>query len=137
MFFSTIKVWNAIGTFLNLTVNSSGCYSYICEQLRTTMKTTTKSDYFSTEQEQVARFAKAMGHPVRIAILQLLNSQTCCFHGDMAEELPIAKSTLSQHLNELKDAGLIQGNITPPTVKYCINRENWDLAKKLLNEVLK
>jgi ArsR family transcriptional regulator len=101
------------------------------------MATTSKSDYFTNEQEQTARFAKAMGHPVRIAILQLLNAQTCCFHGDMAEELPVAKSTLSQHLNELKDAGLIQGSITPPTVKYCINKENWNLAKRLLNETLK
>ncbi|WP_291101839.1 MULTISPECIES: ArsR/SmtB family transcription factor [unclassified Flavobacterium] len=101
------------------------------------MATVAKSDYFTKEQEQTARFAKAMGHPVRIAILQLLNSQNCCFHGDMAEELPIAKSTLSQHLNELKDAGLIQGNVAPPTAKYCINKENWNLAKKLLNEVLK
>jgi predicted transcriptional regulator len=100
------------------------------------MATDTKPIYFSKKQEQTARFAKAMGHPVRIAILQLLNSQTCCYHGDMADELPIAKSTLSQHLNELKDAGLIQGDITPPTVKYCINRENWNLAKMLLNEVL-
>lgn len=96
----------------------------------------TKSKYFTEEQEQTARFAKALGHPVRIAILQLLHSQSCCYHGDMAEELPIAKSTLSQHLNELKKAGLIQGNITPPSVKYCINRENWDLAKKLLNALL-
>jgi ArsR family transcriptional regulator len=101
------------------------------------MATTTKSDYFTIEQEQTARFAKAMGHPIRIAILQLLNSQSCCYHGDMAEELPIAKSTLSQHLNELKDAGLIQGTFTPPSVKYCINRENWELAKRLLNETLK
>lgn len=101
------------------------------------MKTISKSDYFTTEQEQTARFAKALGHPVRIAILQLLNSQVCCFHGDMAEVLPIAKSTLSQHLNELKDAGLIKGTITPPTVKYCINKENWELAKQLLNAVLK
>jgi ArsR family transcriptional regulator len=100
------------------------------------MPTTSKSDYFTNEQEQTARFAKALGHPVRIAILQLLNNQTCCFHGDMAEELPIAKSTLSQHLNELKDAGLIQGNITPPTVRYCINRENWNLAIRLLNDLL-
>lgn len=84
------------------------------------------------EQEQIARFAKAMGHPIRIAILRMLANQTCCFHGDMSELLPIAKSTLSQHLNELKDAGLIQGEITPPTVKYCINRENWRLVKKLL-----
>jgi ArsR family transcriptional regulator, arsenate/arsenite/antimonite-responsive transcriptional repressor len=55
----------------------------------------------------------------------------------MAEELPIAKSTLSQHLNELKDAGLIQGDITPPTTKYCINKENWALAKRLLSNALK
>ena len=101
------------------------------------MNTDKKIKYFTKEQEQTARFAKALGHPVRIAILQLLNYQTCCFHGDMAEELPIAKSTLSQHLNALKEAGLIQGDITPPTVKYCINRENWNLAKMLLNEVLK
>ncbi len=100
------------------------------------MSTDIKSNYFSKEQEQTARFAKALGHPVRIAILQLLNNQTCCYHGDMAEELPIAKSTLSQHLNELKDAGLIQGNITPPTVRYCINRENWNLAIRLLNGIL-
>lgn len=84
------------------------------------------------EQEQMARFAKALGHPIRIAILRMLANQTCCFHGDMSELLPIAKSTLSQHLNELKDAGLIQGEITPPTVKYCINKENWTLVKKLL-----
>ncbi len=101
------------------------------------MSNTSKSAYFTNEQEQTAQFAKALGHPVRIAILQLLNNQTCCYHGDMAEELPVAKSTLSQHLNELKDAGLIQGSITPPTVKYCINRENWELAKKLFNETLK
>ncbi|MCF8448747.1 MAG: winged helix-turn-helix domain-containing protein [Taibaiella sp.] len=100
------------------------------------MKVKSKSDYFTREQEQAARFAKALGHPVRIAILQLLHSQTCCYHGDMADELPVAKSTISQHLNELKDAGLIQGDITPPTVKYCINADNWELAKKLFNQVL-
>ncbi|MET0758961.1 MAG: winged helix-turn-helix domain-containing protein [Flavobacterium sp.] len=96
----------------------------------------TKADYFTDHQIDLARFAKALGHPIRIAILQLLNSQSCCYHGDMAEELPIAKSTLSQHLNELKDAGLIQGTITAPTVKYCINRENWALAKSLMNGLL-
>ena len=95
-----------------------------------------RKDYFTAEQEQTARFAKALGHPVRIAILELLHSQSCCYHGDMAEELPIAKSTLSQHLKELKEAGLIQGDITPPTTKYCINVENLNLAKTLLNKVL-
>lgn len=103
----------------------------------TFMPVTTKANYFTKEQEQTARFAKAMGHPVRIAILELLDSQACCYHGDMAEELPIAKSTLSQHLKELKQAGLIQGDITPPSTKYCINRENWILAKALINSVLK
>ena len=100
------------------------------------MPSINKTGYFTSEQEQTARFAKALGHPVRIAILGLLSSQSCCYHGDMAEELPIAKSTLSQHLNELKEAGLIQGNITPPTTKYCINRENYDLAKSLISKVL-
>jgi DNA-binding transcriptional ArsR family regulator len=84
------------------------------------------------EQEKIARIAKALGHPIRIAILQMLASQTCCYHGDMSEILPVAKSTLSQHLNELKDAGLIQGEINLPSVKYCINKENWEQAKKLL-----
>ena len=88
------------------------------------------------EQKQLARFAKALGHPIRIAILQMLAKQTCCYHGDMSEVLPIAKSTLSQHLNELKEAGLIQGTITPPTVKYCINKENWTLAKSLFEALL-
>lgn len=92
-----------------------------------------KLTYYTEEQEQTARIAKALSNPVRIAILQLLHSQSCCYHGDMAEELPIAKSTLSQHLNELKDAGLIQGNITPPTVKYCIHTENWAKAKKMFS----
>lgn len=101
------------------------------------MPSTDKSTYFTSEQAQTARFAKALGHPVRVAILELLNSQACCYHGDMAEELPIAKSTLSQHLNELKDAGLIQGDITPPSTKYCINQENFALAKALLTKVFK
>lgn len=91
---------------------------------------------YTVEQEQMARFAKALSHPVRIAILQLLASQTCCYHGDMSEILPVAKSTLSQHLKELKDAGLIQGEITLPSVKYCINKENWSLAKKLFDALL-
>lgn len=87
----------------------------------------------TVEQEQLARFAKALGHPIRIAILEMLANQSCCYHGDMSEVLPIAKSTLSQHLNELKGAGLIQGTITLPTVKYCVNQENWEKAKSLFS----
>lgn len=83
-------------------------------------------------QKQTARFAKALAHPVRIYILELLSKQTCCYSGDLAEELPIARSTLSQHLKELKKAGLIQGETNPPKIKYCINKENWTKANKLL-----
>ena len=84
------------------------------------------------EQENNARIAKALAHPVRIAILQMLASQACCYHGDMSEVIPVAKSTLSQHLKELREAGLIQGAITPPSVKYCINEENWQMAKNII-----
>lgn len=81
--------------------------------------------------EELARFAKALGHPTRLQILQLLDSQACCFTGDLVDVIPAAQSTISQHLKELKKAGLIQGEITPPRVKYCVNRENWAKAKKL------
>ena len=86
---------------------------------------------YSIRQEQLARFAKAMGHPARIAILQFLAKQKTCYFGDIHEELPIAKATVSQHLKELKEAGLIQGEVETPKVKYCINRDNWQLAEEL------
>lgn len=92
-----------------------------------------KKDY-SEKQERLARYAKAMGHPARIAILEFLAKQESCYFGDLHEELPIAKATVSQHLKELKDAGLIQGEIEAPKVKYCINRENWKQAKSLFSE---
>lgn len=91
---------------------------------------------FSENQKQTARFAKALGHPVRIYVLELLSKQACCYSGDLSEILPVAKSTLSQHLKELKKAGLIQGEIEAPKVKYCINRENWEKAKILFKELL-
>jgi len=86
------------------------------------------------EQKQMARFAKALGHPVRIYIMELLSKQACCYSGDLSEVLPIAKSTLSQHLKELKNAGLIQGEIEAPKIKYCINRENWEIARNLFRK---
>lgn len=92
-----------------------------------------KKDY-TPNQEQIARFAKALGHPARIAILDFLAKRDTCYFGDIHEELPIAKATVSQHLKELKDAGLIQGEIEAPKVKYCINRKNWLLAKEMFNK---
>lgn len=87
---------------------------------------------FSQKQELVAKFSNALANPIRVAILELLSNQSCCYHGDLSEEFHIANSTLSQHLKVLKEAGLIQGEIMPPKTKYCINKENWALAKGLL-----
>jgi len=88
------------------------------------------------KQKRVARYAKAMGHPVRMYVLELLSKQSCCYSGDLCDELPIAKSTLSQHLKELKNAGLIQGEIESPKIKYCINKENWKEAQQLFKQLL-
>ena len=88
------------------------------------------------QQKKVARFAKAMCHPVRIYVLEVLSKQSCCYSGDLSENLPIAKSTLSQHLKELKEAGLIQGEIEAPKIKYCINKENWKEAQSLFKKYL-
>jgi DNA-binding transcriptional ArsR family regulator len=93
------------------------------------------SEYLTEKQKKFARYAKAMGHPVRMYILNLLAKQSCCYSGDLSEVLPIAKSTLSQHLKELKEAGLIQGEIEAPKIKYCLNRENWEEAKSLFSDL--
>jgi len=92
---------------------------------------------YSEHEKEMARFAKALAHPARIAILKLLAARNTCICNDMVKELPLAQATVSQHLKELKDAGLVQGNITPPSVKYCINRQNWELAKKMFEEFFK
>lgn len=86
---------------------------------------------YTKEQEQFARIAKAIGHSARVAILDYLSNLDSCFLGDIHKELPISKATVSQRLKELKNAGLIQGPIGPPKVRYCINRETWTLAKNL------
>jgi ArsR family transcriptional regulator, arsenate/arsenite/antimonite-responsive transcriptional repressor len=92
-------------------------------------------EIISKEQKKMARYAKAMGHPIRIYVLELLSKQSCCYSGDLTEILPIVKSTLSQHLKELKDAGLIQGEIEAPRIKYCLNKENWAEAQQLFDKL--
>ena len=95
-----------------------------------------KEKAITEEQEKLARYLKALSNPTRIFILDYLanNLNRCCYSGDMAEILPIARSTLSEHLKELKTAGLIQGEINPPYIKYCINPENWEEAKLLVEK---
>ena len=95
-----------------------------------------KEEIITEDQKAIARYAKAMGHPIRMYVLDLLSRQTCCYSGDLTDVLPIAKSTLSQHLKELKDAGLIQGEIEAPRIKYCLNQENWKAAQSLFNKFM-
>jgi len=97
------------------------------------MKRSAKDFEYSEDTEQLAKFAKALGHPARIIILKHLSNQSCCFTGDLLEVLPLAQSTVSQHLKELKEAGLIIGEVNPPKVKYCIDKKNWSLAQRLFD----
>lgn len=87
---------------------------------------------YNSREEQIARYMKALSHPARVAIIRFLANQESCYFGDIHEVLPIAKATVSQHLAELKNSGLIQGDIMPPKVKYCINKEIWQDTKELI-----
>ncbi|PIF01140.1 MAG: transcriptional regulator [Maribacter sp.] len=89
---------------------------------------------YNEDNEALAKFAKALGHPTRIAILRHLENQSCCYTGDLVEVFPLAQSTVSQHLKELKNAGLIQGELKPPKIKYCIDQEKWNIAKSLFEQ---
>lgn len=89
-----------------------------------------KTAYFTDRQNQIARLAKALAHPARIAILDYLSKTDSCICGDIVNELPLAQATVSQHLKELKKAGLIKGNIEGASVCYCIDEKS---IAKLLN----
>lgn len=93
----------------------------------------TKTDLFTTEQNELAMLAKALGHPARIAILQYLSAQNSCFNGTLVQELGLAQATISQHLRELKEMGLIQGTIDGVSINYCIHVTNWKKVKNLFD----
>ncbi|ULQ55688.1 metalloregulator ArsR/SmtB family transcription factor [Flavihumibacter rivuli] len=90
-----------------------------------------KKDIFNKEEQEIAAFAKAIAHPARVAILKVLAERNECICGDIVEVLPLAQSTVSQHLKELKDAGLIKGTIDGPRSCYCIN---WEILASLLEQ---
>lgn len=94
----------------------------------------TKTEIFSEQQNQIAVFAKAFAHPARVAILQHLFKMDTCVCGDLVIEIGLAQPTISQHLKELKQLGLIKGNIEGTSVCYCIDQENWNKMKGILNE---
>jgi len=96
---------------------------------------TNKKTALDAADREVALYARALSHPVRVYIMKKLSvMDACCYSGDLVEELPIGRSTLSQHLKELKHAGFIKGEIEAPFIKYCINREKWEKVKAAFAE---
>ena len=96
----------------------------------------TKTAIFSDEQNEIANFAKVIGHPARVAILQRLFAIDACVCGDLVNEIGLAQPTISQHLKELKNLGLIQGTIDGTSVCYCIHKENWTKMKSIILDFL-
>ncbi|WP_452228414.1 MULTISPECIES: ArsR/SmtB family transcription factor [unclassified Lacinutrix] len=91
-----------------------------------------KTEMFTDQQNEIALFAKAFGHPARVAILQHLFKINACVCGDLVNEIGLAQPTISQHLKELKHLGLIKGNVEGTSVCYCINTENWSKMKNIM-----
>ena len=85
--------------------------------------TRTKTDLFTSDETRLAELAKALAHPARIAILKMLATKNSCICGEIVDELPLAQATVSQHLKELKNVGLIKGEIDGPKVCYCLNED--------------
>jgi ArsR family transcriptional regulator len=96
----------------------------------------TKSEIFTTEQNQLAALAKTFGHPARLMILQHLFSIKDCVCGDLVEEIGLAQATISQHLTVLKNVGLIKGSVAGTRVCYCIDTEKWCEMKHIMNAFL-
>jgi DNA-binding transcriptional ArsR family regulator len=96
-----------------------------------------KKQEFDSDEIKAAEIAKALSHPARVAIIKFLAAQKSCICNDIVEQLPLSQSTVSQHLKELKNAGLIKGEIDGPRVCYCIDKENWKQAKEVFNDLFK
>lgn len=95
----------------------------------------TKTTGFSKAEIETAELAKALAHPARIAIIKHLINAKSCICGDIVDELPLSQSTVSQHLKELKEAGIIKGNISGTSVCYCIDEKIWNKARKVFVEL--
>ncbi|MDR9365447.1 MAG: metalloregulator ArsR/SmtB family transcription factor [Balneolaceae bacterium] len=96
----------------------------------------TKAELFDKKQVQTAEFAKALGHPARIAILEILSKRDTCICGDITEQLPLAQSTVSQHLKALKSAGIIKGEIDGVRTCYCLDEETISDLQEIMNNFL-
>ncbi|MBP0902911.1 ArsR/SmtB family transcription factor [Mariniflexile gromovii] len=96
----------------------------------------TKTEMFTDVQNEIALFAKVFGHPARVAILEHLFKINTCVCGDLVSEIGLAQPTISQHLKELKQLGLIKGNVEGTSVCYCIHTENWTKMKEVMLKFL-
>jgi DNA-binding transcriptional ArsR family regulator len=96
----------------------------------------TKTDHFTDKQNQIAIIAKALGHPARIAIIEYLLKVNACICGDIVNELPLAQPTVSQHLKELKNAGLIRGNIEGNAICYCIDEKAFAVLNDYFSKII-
>ena len=97
----------------------------------------TKTDLFTEQQNELAKVAKVFAHPARVAILEHLINSNTCFNGDLVGSLGLAQATISQHLRELKDAGIIKGTIEGVSVCYCIDPERWEEIQNLFSGLFK
>jgi DNA-binding transcriptional ArsR family regulator len=95
----------------------------------------TKTDNFSDIQNRMAKLAKAIGHPARIAILESIIKRNSCVCGELVDKLPLSQSTVSQHLKELKEVGIIKGSIEGTSICYCIDEKVWKETHKILNKL--
>lgn len=95
-----------------------------------------KTEEFTAKQNRLAAIAKALGHPARVAIVEYLASSNACMCGDIVEVLPLSQSTVSQHLRELKESGLIKGTIDGTKVCYCIDEKGWNEAREMMGRFL-
>ena len=96
----------------------------------------TKTEHFTEQQNKMANIAKALGHPARIAIIEYLLRVNECICGDIVNELPLAQPTVSQHLKELKNAGIIKGNIEGNSVCYCINEKTIEILNSYFSKII-
>ena len=97
----------------------------------------TKTEHFTERQNNIAILAKALGHPARVAILEFLIKSNACICGDIVNELPLAQPTVSQHLKELKNAGIIQGEIDGKAICYCINPDTLKKMEHFISEIFR
>ena len=95
----------------------------------------TKNHIFTDQQNKIATLAKALGHPARIAIIQEILAQKACICGDLSDSIQLAQPTVSQHLKELREAGIIQGSIEGRSICYCINPKTSDTIKAMINDL--